>query len=544
MEKRIVIVGAGYSGILTAKKLAKRFQNDQEITITIIDKHPFHTMMTELHEVAANRVDEESIKISLKKVFSGRKVDVKLDTVVSIDFDEKQVIGKTTSYSYDYLVLSAGSKPTYFGIEGAAEHAFGLWSYEDAVVLKKQIRQMFRDAAVEPDFEKRKKMLTFFVVGAGFTGVEMVGELAEYVPILCEEFEIEKEEVTLCNIDAMSRTIPNLPEKLSEKVERRMNQMGIQTEMETSVVQVGVGFIETKKSDVITRRETNTVIWAAGIESADIAASSAKVLKSGGRGRIALDSFLRSEDREDVFVVGDDMFYIPEGEERPLPQTVENCEHSAATVAHNLTCAITGQGTMKAYRPAFHGIMVSIGGRYGVARIGLPNRMISLPSFFAMFSKHFINVIYFCQVLGWNKVFSYMHHEFFTIRNNRSFLGGHLSNRTPSFLMVPLRVWLGVVWITAGMTSQSALSSIAIFTGVALVLGLFNFLAALLSMILLCYIANHSGFYSNFTWMIFASIAVLIGGGRTLGLDYYVMPVLKRAWKSIPAVRKMYFYHD
>ena len=227
MEKSIVIIGAGYSGILTAKKLAKKFKKNDNVFITIIDKNPFHTMLTELHEVAANRVDEESIKISLKKVFAGRKVQVKLDTVTSVDFEKKLVWGKEESYGYDYLVLCAGSKPTYFGTPGAEEFTFKLWSYEDAVLLKDHIHNMFRKAAVETDPEERKKLLTFYVVGAGFTGAEMAGELGEYAPILCGNFEIDRKEVTICNVDVLSRTIPNLPEKLSEKVERRMNKMGI-----------------------------------------------------------------------------------------------------------------------------------------------------------------------------------------------------------------------------------------------------------------------------------------------------------------------------
>ena len=129
---------------------------------------------------------------------------------------------------------------------------------------------------------------------------------------------------------------------------------------------------------------------------------------------------------------------------------VENCEQSADTVAHNIYVSITGKGKLKEYKPQFHGVMVSLGGRYAVARVGLPGFMINLPSFLAMFTKHFINIIYFVQVLGWNKVFSYLRHEFFTVRNKRSFVGGHLSNRTPSFLLVPLRLWMGAVWIFEG----------------------------------------------------------------------------------------------
>ena len=98
--KNIVMIGAGYAGVLTAKKLAKRFKKNDEVNITIIDKNPFHTMLTELHEVAAGRVDEDSIKISLKKVFAGRKVNVVLDTVETVDYQNKKVIGKQNSYQY------------------------------------------------------------------------------------------------------------------------------------------------------------------------------------------------------------------------------------------------------------------------------------------------------------------------------------------------------------------------------------------------------------------------------------------------------------
>mgnify|MGYP001000190768 CR=1 FL=1 len=700
MKTKIVIIGAGYSGILTAKKLAKKFKKDNDVSITIIDKNPFHTMLTELHEVAANRVDEESIKISLKKVFAGRKVDVRLDTVVSIDFKEKRVKGTSESYDYDYLVLCAGSKPTFFGTPGAEEFTFKLWSYNDAVLLKDHIHNMFRKAAVETDPEERKKLLTFYIVGAGFTGVEMAGELGEYVPILCENFEIDRSEVTICNVDILSRTIPNLPEKLSEKVEKRMKKMGIRVMLNTGVVRVGKDFVELKSNETITRDGTYTVIWAAGIEAADITAKAGQTLQSGGRGRIALDPYLRSVDDESVYVVGDNMLYTCEGEEKPVPQVVENCEQSAEIAAHNIECAVTGKGEMKKYVHRNHGFMVCVGGRYGVARVGLPNRMVNLPSFLAMFAKHFINIVYFVQVLGWNKVFSYLRHEFFTIRHCRSFVGGHFSNRTPSFLLVPLRVWLGAVWLYEGImkvvegwltapklsgffggaqawydsilnqgggatdgtggaasgsaaeTSSQAVQSAAdavssatgaladtaaqvvqaaadatssstpaaegagqavsqvgevlfnidflglfqaifvsgtelahstlsdlafkldipalnwfiqtlilpnesaqvamqafiviaeILVGLALIGGLFTFPAAGFSLVLQFMFVTTTGLYLGTFWMIFAGIAVLIGAGRTFGLDYYVMPALKKGWKKIPAVRKSYLYHD
>lgn len=451
MDKKIVILGAGYGGILTAKKLARKLKKHDDISLTIIDKNPFHTMLTELHEVAANRVDEDSIRVSLEKVFVGRKVTVVLDTIENIDFDQKQVVGIAGSYEYDYLVLAAGSKPTYYGVPGAEEFTFKLWSYHDAVLLKDHIHDTFRKAEKETDIEEKRRLLTFYVIGAGFTGVEMVGELAEYIRILCKKFAIDRKMVQIFNVDVLDRPIPTLPEKLSSKVTKRLNKMGVTIMMETNVVGIGRDFIETKKDDTVTHNKSGTIIWTAGIESSDITGKAAQVLPAGGRDRIKVDSFLRSIANEYVFVVGDNMMFIPEGEENLVPQMVENCEQSAKTAANNIECAVLGTGEMEPYTPSFHGVMVSVGSRYAVARVGFSNHMFNLPSFLAMFTKHFINVTYFVQLLGWNKVLSYLKHEFFTIRNSRSFVGGHFSNRTPSFLLVPLRIWLGAVWLFEGI---------------------------------------------------------------------------------------------
>ena len=656
MEK-IIILGAGYAGVLAAKKIEKKFKNNEEISITIIDKNPFHTMLTELHEVAADRVDEDSIKMSLKKIFAGRKVNVVMDNIEKVDFENKLIVGKNTDYPYDYLVVAAGSKPTYFGVEGAEKFSHKLWSYDDAVKLREHINESFRQAALETDIEKKKLLLSFYVVGAGFTGVEMIGELAEYVPFLCHKHEIDQADVSLNNVDILPRTVPILPEKLSDKVENRLKKMNVNMILGAGVTGIGKDFIKVKVNDQEKVFAAGTVVWAAGIEGSDITNEVATKISSERRGRIKVDPFLRSLDDEKVFVIGDNMFYIPEGEAAPVPQMVENCEHSASIAAHNIFTSITKNGEMKKYKPEFHGVMVSVGGRYAVARVGTPKMMINLPSFFAMLVKHLINIVYFIQVMGWTKTFSYLKHEFFTIRNNRSIVGGHFSNVTPSFLMVPLRVWLGAVWLFEGIrkvmegwldtpkltdffgganywyqsiinpqSAEAATDAVSAATavvgaagdavysagqaiinwdifgllkvffvsgkplvdaglsdfafkidipilnsmldkfiissdgmqvfmqsfivvaeiaiGLALIAGLFTFLSAGASVVLQMMFVTTTGLYLNTFWMIFAGIAVLIGAGRTIGLDYYVMPWLKKSWRNNNFARKWYLYHD
>lgn len=653
MENRIVIVGAGYAGVLTAKKLAKKFKKDDTVSITIIDKNPYHTMLTELHEVAAGRVSEDSIRISLKKIFAGRKVEVKLDFIKSIDFEQKKVVGENSSYDYTYLVIAAGSKPTFFGIDGAEENSYKLWSYDDAIVLKERILSSFRKASGTANVDERRRLLSFYVVGAGFTGVEMIGELAEYVPFLCKQFEIDREEVSLYNVDLLTRSVPILPKKLSAKVEKRLAKMGVKQLLGTKVVEIGKDYIVTEKDNVENKAAAGTVIWAAGIESADITSEAAKNLPSEHRGRIKTDAYLRSVSDQNVFVVGDNTYYIAEGAKASVPQMVENCEQGSAVCANNIYSLITGKKELKEYKPKFHGIMVSIGGRYGVAHVGLPGKLFGLPSFLAMLAKHFINVIYFVQILGWNKIFSYIKHEFLTIRNRRSFLGGHFSNRSPSFLVVPLRLWLGAVWVFEGVmkiaqgwfekpylqnfigetqkwydgiissastvagataadaaagatgSASSALETIinwdifgwfrvllitssdwvgmkldtlalkinipfmneifenSIYTndnlmitmqivmvllevliGLALLGGLFTTPACVGTLVLSVMFMTTTGLYFTSIWMIFAAIAIIFTGSRTLSLDYYFMPWLKKQWNKIPFVRKLYIYHD
>ncbi|MDR1000732.1 MAG: NAD(P)/FAD-dependent oxidoreductase [Clostridiales bacterium] len=455
--KKIVVVGAGYAGVLIAKHLAKRIKKLKKIndfSITIIDRHPFHTMLTELHEVAAGRVEEDSIRIGLDKIFSGRGVNVVSDEIYDVDTKTKIIKGKQAEYAYDYMVVAAGSKPAFFNIPGADKFTFTLWSYEDAIKLREHIFNMFCKAATEQDEEKRREYLAFYVVGAGFTGVEMMGELAEYVPVLCERFGIDPKLVRLVEVDILERVCTILPPKQSDKVANRLKKMGVTLLLKTPVSEVGEDSISYKSEGGSTSVKTRTVIWTAGVEGADLPTNLPE-LSDGEtrplRGRIATDEYLRAKGEPSVYVGGDNIYYIAEGEKNPVPQMVENAEASSKVVAHNIIADALGNGEKQKYAPKFHGVMVCVGGRWGACHLGLPGKFFSLPSFFAMLSKHFVNMLYFLEVLGWNKIFSYLKHEFFTIRDKRSFVGGHLSNRSPSFMLVPLRMFVGFYWLREGI---------------------------------------------------------------------------------------------
>ncbi|WP_291632880.1 FAD-dependent oxidoreductase [Clostridium sp.] len=443
--KKIAILGGGYGGVLTAKKLAKKFKKNENVEITLIDQNPYHTLLTELHEVAADRVSEDSIRIDYKKIFAKRKVNVVLDSITDLDFKNNKLKSENNTYEYDYLVVGAGSKPTYFGIKGAEEFCHKLWSFEDAVNLKHHILNMFRKAVKETNKDERKKLLTFIIVGGGFTGVEMMGELGEWKKRLCKEFYIGEEEVTLILADDLPKILPNFPDKLIAKAKARLIKLGVTILTNAGVTEVTKDRATVRNNGTV---DTYTVVWTAGVEGSDIIGKMDIAQK--GRKRIVTDDKLQSLDYKNVYVVGDNIFFIPEGEERPLPQMVENAEESAELIAHNVYSDIMG-GEKKAYKPVFHGAMVCIGGKYGVANIGTPKKFYALSGFFALFVKHFINIVYFIQVAGFNKCWSYISHEFLHVKDNRSMLGGYFSNSSPNFWLLILRMFVGYKWLTEGL---------------------------------------------------------------------------------------------
>ena len=133
MSQKVVIVGAGYAGVEAALTLYKKKKKNDSIDIFLIDKNPYHTLLTELHEVAGNRIDEDGIIVPLRDIFRYTDVHVIQDEIKGFDLDNKIVKSESSEYPYDYLILAAGSRPNYYGIPGMAENSFSLWSFDDAV---------------------------------------------------------------------------------------------------------------------------------------------------------------------------------------------------------------------------------------------------------------------------------------------------------------------------------------------------------------------------------------------------------------------------
>jgi len=463
---RILVLGGGYGGVEAAKVLAHKIGMRRDIQITLIDKNTDHTLMTELHEVAGGRVDPASVQISFRKIFGARPVTLVTDRIRTIDFEARRAISEAAQYAFDYLVLGVGGEPEYYGIPGIKEHAFTIWSFEDALRIRRHIEDVFRRAAAEKDPAKRSELLTFVVAGAGFTGIELAGELKDQRRVLCRAHHIDEKEVRIIVVEALGAIIPNLPQKLQQKATRYLEKRGVQIMLRSPIVGADQNGVILAGNRSLPAR---TFVWTCGIQGCEFAANLALTkgkcanrmcrfattqgtcgVKNctfskdryieGKRGRLLVNEYMQSVDYPNVYVVGDVAWHL-EGK-RVNPQIVEAAVQTAETAAHNIIADITN-GQMKTFRSRYHGIMVSLGAFSGVAHV----MGISLTGILAIGVKHLINVVHLFGTAGVNQVWEYVKHEFLDVKNERSFVGGLASYKVRGYWPLLLRLWLGFMWV-------------------------------------------------------------------------------------------------
>ncbi|MFC4710720.1 FAD-dependent oxidoreductase [Enterococcus eurekensis] len=437
--KNIVVVGAGYSGVSAVKFLAKKLKKDNDVQITLIDRHSYHTMMTELHEVAGGRVEPEAIQYDLQHLFARQKnVQLVTDTVTGIDKDKKIVKTKLGSYAFDYLVLGMGGEPNDFGTPGVKENGFTLWSFEDSLRIREHILSTVAKAAIEPDATLRKAMLTFVVCGSGFTGIEMIGELIDWKDRLAKEYKLDASEITLKVVEAMPTILNMLDRNDAAKAERYLKDQNVELVLNAPIVEVAADHIKLKDGSSI---PTHTLIWTAGVKATSDAADFG--LEAARGNRLVANEFMEAKGYEDknIYVIGDLVFY-EEFPNTPTPQIVQAAEQTGHTAAANIVAAIKG-GEKHKFKGNYQGFMVSIGAKWGVANLF---DKIHLSGFLAIVMKHIVNLKYFFDIRSGYYMFQYIMHEFFHIKDDRNVTRGHSSRYGNVLWSVPLRVFYGLVW--------------------------------------------------------------------------------------------------
>ena len=567
-----------YGGLQAAKTLNKQLRKHDDVDIMLIDQNNYHTLLTELHEVAGNRVEPGGVRVSIEHVLEYTKVKFVQDQIVRADLENRKLYSNDKEYDFDYLILGIGSEPTYFNIEGMEEHAFSLWSLSDAIKIHDHIINMFEQAAQEKDPQKRKEILTFVVGGGGFTGVELMGELIEWTNTLCKKYDIPKEEIRLIQVEALPTLVPILDKKLIAKVEKYLKKKGVEVLTDSPITAVSPNTLTINNDQVI---PTRTVIWTGGVKAKSFVKELG--ISLGARDRIVVNEYLQTKEYPYVYAIGDNMEFRDE-DGKVLPPLVETAMQSADCAAYNIAADIKGKEKKK-LEAKLHGVMVSVGSLFAVAQLSGMPLLSGLP---AIIIKHLVNMHYLFGIGGLELVWEYMNHQFFhKSREYNWFLEtgiGHISRRNFTFWLVPLRIWIGVMWLVSGIqkiqsdwlgdwvllglsgaTDATSSASITPLTGphspgwyvaiaeniimpnalffqkliviteiglgLAFIFGFFTFIAAIVSI----------GMHINFAlgaglpqtnglpdlWWIAASFAMFAGAGRSFGVDYYLMPFLR-----------------
>lgn len=566
MSKNIIILGAGYGGIEAAKKLNKKLKKDSETTITLINNHPYHTLLTELHEVAGNRIDSEGVMVGLKDIFDSTKVNVVVDYIEDIDFDNKVLKSNEFEYSYDYLVLGTGSEPTHSGVEGVIENSFSLWSLEDAEEINEHIKDCFQKARITDNPELRQELLTFTVCGGGFTGIEMLGELIEWLDDLCYQYDIPRQDARLYLCEGLDHILPNIDNKLADRAMDYLKKKGVEVKLGSFVDEVREDGLALANGQEVASR---TIIWNCGVRASDTAAS--LELSADRAGRIKVNEYLQTIDHPEVYAIGDNSATPWGSDEKILPALVEAALATGDTAAVNITADIKGTEKEK-IAPKFHGIMVSIGGDFAVADVmGL-----SLKGWPAMYMKHMVNMHYLFGIGGLKNGCKYILDYIKEQGSSKGFVTqtfDHFSQKSYSFWLAFLRIFLGVQWLMSGLekvhngwlasgdklvagasTSPIGPNPVALYVefmkavifpnafifqwmitlgelalATSLILGILVPLGAIGSTFMTINFFL-SGFYpqnATLPWWLITSIST-IGAGRALSVDYYLIPFLKK----------------
>ncbi|KOO48504.1 NAD(P)/FAD-dependent oxidoreductase [Priestia koreensis] len=354
-KPKIVILGAGYGGMMTALNLQKKL-GVNEAEVTLVNKNDYHYESTWLHEVSAGTIHHDRARFKITNTINTNKTKFVQDTVTDIKLEEQRVILENGELEYDYLVVALGYESETFGIKGLKEHAFSIANINSARLIREHIDFVFATYNNEP--EKRDELLTMVVGGAGFTGIEFVAELANRVPQLCKEYDIPREKVRVICVEAAPTALPGFDPELVEYAVTQLERKGVEFKIGTAIKECTEEGIIVAKDDQIEEIKAGTVVWAAGVRGSYL------IEKAGienMRARVKVDPQLRAPGLDNVFVVGDCSLVINPEIDRPYPPTAQVAMQQGPTCAHNISVLVRGQGELQEFKPDLKGTVCSLG---------------------------------------------------------------------------------------------------------------------------------------------------------------------------------------
>ncbi|HLC72745.1 MAG TPA: NAD(P)/FAD-dependent oxidoreductase [Candidatus Nanoarchaeia archaeon] len=362
--KRILILGAGFGGVYTALYLLKNISPHDKIEVTLLSKTNYFLFSPMLHEVATGGINRSNIVQPIREIICHPNFRFLRCTAKEINVERKIITTEKTTLAYDYLVIALGSENEFFNIPGAEEHAFPLKSLQDAVMIKNHVLDCLEYTSAMHHLKRDEPNLTFVIVGGGPTGVELAGELAEFIDQnLHKNYPHLKDyERKIYLIQQGADILPFMSQRSRQEVVKKLVKERVTIITDTSVTKVSKEYVEVNHK---TKIATNTVIWASGIKPAHIAT---KQNIKNERGYFTADKYLRLQNQEEVFAIGDCSLVINPYNQKPTPALAQVAVRQAKIAAKNIMHSMRNESLETfLFKPS--GILVSVGKRFAVADI-------------------------------------------------------------------------------------------------------------------------------------------------------------------------------
>jgi len=362
-KAKIVVLGGGYGGLTVVTKLQKKL-GLHEAEITLVNKNDYHYETTWLHEASAGTIKADAARYGINSVIKSGKVKFVKAIAEKVNPEKKTVTLSTGEIAYDYLVIALGGESETFGIKGLKEYAFSIVNINAARQIREHIEMEFANYHMKPIEEQ--KDITIVVGGAGFTGIEFLGEMVDRIPELCEEYDVPRNKVKLICVEAAPMVLPGFDPTLVEYAVNYLEERGVEFRIKQAIKEctengIIVGISETETEFI----EASTVIWAAGVRGNSLIETSGF---ESMRGRIKVTPELTVPEYDDVFVIGDCALIINEEINRPYPPTAQIAMQQGTVCASNLAAKVRNESLTK-FVPNLKGSVCSLGHRNAIGLV-------------------------------------------------------------------------------------------------------------------------------------------------------------------------------
>ena len=360
---RIVIIGGGFAGISFIKKL-----RNEKVQIVLFDRHNYHTFQPLLYQVSTAGLEPDSIAYPLRKVFRKNKnFHFRMAEVENINTESNLISTSIGNLHYDYLVIATGTRTNFFGNESIAKNSMPMKTVPQALNIRSLILQNIEQADITVDKVERERLLNFVIAGAGPTGVELAGALAEFRKGILENDypELDEDEMNVHLIEGQNRVLPPMSETVSKKAQKFLENLGVQLHLETFISDYDGKTVTTKDGK---KFETATFIWAAGVTGALIKGIDGEALIERAN-RYKVDEFNAVKGLQNVYALGDIALMETKDYPKGHPQVAQPAIQQGKYLGKNFRKMLKGD-KMEPFKYFDKGTMATVGRNKAVVDIG------------------------------------------------------------------------------------------------------------------------------------------------------------------------------